>query len=101
MFLFSFSVSVCFWSSFIVFITVETIETGELLGVYSNPERDPRFHAVTVLVAARIKAPTRPPSNPVEILDAALFDVEQLPSELSHGNKEMVDNALGKMVVWE
>ena len=30
-----------------------TVEVGKLLGVYSDPERDPRGHTVTVLYAAR------------------------------------------------
>ena len=30
-----------------------TVEVGKLLGVYSDPKRDPRGHTVTVLYAAR------------------------------------------------
>jgi 8-oxo-dGTP diphosphatase len=30
-----------------------TVEVGSLLGVYSDPRRDPRWHTVTVLYAAR------------------------------------------------
>jgi 8-oxo-dGTP diphosphatase len=30
-----------------------TVSVGELLGVYSDPKRDPRWHTVTVLYAAR------------------------------------------------
>jgi 8-oxo-dGTP diphosphatase len=30
-----------------------TVEVGKLLGVYSDPDRDPRGHTVTVLYAAR------------------------------------------------
>ncbi len=30
-----------------------TIKIGRLLGVYSDPKRDPRWHTVTVLYAAR------------------------------------------------
>lgn len=30
-----------------------TVRVGRLLGVYSNPKRDPRWHTVTVLYAAR------------------------------------------------
>ena len=35
----------------------EVIKLGELLGVYSAPERDPRFHAVTLVVAATVSEP--------------------------------------------
>jgi 8-oxo-dGTP diphosphatase len=80
---------------------VSEVEAGQLLGVYSSPDHDPRFHAITVLVAARIGAPKRVSQNPVEILEVQLFDVNQLPPELSHGNKEMLDRALAGEFVWE
>ncbi len=80
---------------------VEHVEPGPLLGVYSAPDRDPRFHALTILVGAQIAVPIRPPSNPVEILEARLFHVDEIPAELSHGNKEMLDNALNNRVIWE
>src|SRR5690606_9838319 len=37
---------------------VVDVELGELVGVYSDPARDPRFHAVTVVVRATVGAPT-------------------------------------------
>ncbi len=48
-------------------------------GVYSRPDRDPRFHAVTVVVSARIAPPTAAPMNPLEIREARLFRVDELP----------------------
>jgi 8-oxo-dGTP diphosphatase len=80
---------------------VEEVEAGALIGVYSDPERDPRFHAVTVVVHAKIGPLVRPPVNSLEILDVALFEPGDLPLELSHGNREMLDNALGGRLVWE
>lgn len=80
---------------------VSSTELGELLGVYSNPQRDPRFHAVTVVVAATILPPDSAPANPAEILEARLFSPDELPTSLSHGNKEMLANALAGRVVWE
>lgn len=80
---------------------VERCEAGELLGVYSDPDRDPRFHAVTVVVAARIWEPLQRPANPVEILEARLFDPTELPENLSHGNRAMLDNALKGTLTWE
>src|SRR5262249_51276816 len=53
-----------------------------VIGVYSRPDRDPRFHAVTVLVGARIPEPTRPPMNPLEIREARLFREDELPTPL-------------------
>lgn len=80
---------------------VEDVDAGFLLGVYSAPERDPRFHAVTVVVAATIGEPARPPESDVEILEVKLFREEELPLNLSHGNREMLMNALAGKVVWE
>lgn len=80
---------------------VSSVTLGELLGVYSDPDRDPRFHAVTVVVAATIEPPTGPPANPAEILDARLFRPEDLPTNLSHGNQEMLENALRSQLAWE
>ncbi|HSC85720.1 MAG TPA: NUDIX hydrolase [Polyangiaceae bacterium] len=78
----------------------ELTSVGFLLGVYSDPERDPRFHAVTVVVAATVDEP-RGPDNPVEILEARLFPFEEIPSELSHGTRDMLENAWSNRVVWE
>lgn len=73
---------------------VERMEIGRLVGVYSAPFRDPRFHAVTVVVEARIEAPVRPPVNPLEILEVRLFAREDLPKELSHNMTPMLEDAL-------
>jgi len=80
---------------------VTHVTLGNLLGVYSAPERDPRFHAVTVVVAAAIEAPTQPPANPAEILEVGLFPPDELPPSLSHGNGDMLTNALLPSLVWE
>jgi 8-oxo-dGTP diphosphatase len=80
---------------------VSEVELGALLGVFAAPERDPRFHAVTVLVGARIAPPTAPPLNPAEILEVRLFEPDALPPSLSHGNGAMLAAALEGRVVWE
>jgi 8-oxo-dGTP diphosphatase len=77
------------------------IQFGDLLGVYSAPERDPRFHAVTVVVAVTVSAPAAPPHNPLEILEVKLFEPEQLPGEISHGLADVIENARSNRVVWE
>ncbi|HLV67338.1 MAG TPA: NUDIX hydrolase [Polyangiaceae bacterium] len=73
---------------------VDEVVLGRLVGAYSRPERDPRFHAVTVVVEARIAPPVRPPINPVEILEARLFARSELPRSLSHGMGIMLEDAL-------
>lgn len=65
----------------------------ELCGVYSQPDRDLRFHAVTVVVRARVSAPAADPRNPLEIRQIALFDDHELPEPLSYGMSDMLADA--------
>jgi len=74
---------------------------GELLGVYSDPARDPRFHAVTIVVAASIGEPDGSRVNPVEISEVKLFHDHELPTDFSHGMADIVTNAAKKAVTWE
>ena len=80
---------------------VELLEAGELLGVYSGPERDPRFHAVTMVVAAKVSAPLRPPMNPLEILEVRAFEPGTLPKSLSHGMTDVLQRAMSGTTHWE
>src|SRR5579859_6844049 len=52
---------------------VDRCELVRLVGVYSRPDRDPRFHAVTVVVECEIEEPLRGPANPLEITEVGLF----------------------------
>ena len=70
------------------------VDLRALLGVYSRPDRDPRFHAVTVVVACRIAPPVRPPANPLEIREARLFTVADAPRPLANGMDDMFEDAL-------
>jgi len=54
-------------------------ELRRVVGVYSRPDRDPRFHAVTVVVEVRIAPPAKAPANPLEIREARLFREDELP----------------------
>jgi 8-oxo-dGTP diphosphatase len=65
----------------------------ELSGVYSQPERDYRFHAVTVLLKARVTEPRQPPKNPLEIVEVRLFESTELPAALSLSMTDMLANA--------
>jgi 8-oxo-dGTP diphosphatase len=74
---------------------------GAVSGVYSRPERDVRFHAVTIVVRARVSEPTRPPVNSLEILDVKLFDDADLPEQIGMGMGDMIRHARGDGVFWE
>ena len=80
---------------------VELLEAGELLGAYSGFDRDPRFHAVTMVVAARVSAPLRGPMNPLEILEVKAFEKSALPKHLSHGMTDVLERALSGARHWE
>jgi 8-oxo-dGTP diphosphatase len=77
------------------------VSLGEVIGVYSRSDRDPRFHAVTVLVEATVAPPSHPPDNPLEILEVRAFSEQELPTTLSHGMSEMLQNALAGRKFWE
>ncbi len=80
---------------------VELLEAGPVLGVYSNPGRDPRFHAVTVVVTAKVSAPVRAPMNGLEILEVRAFGDAELPASLSHGMTDVLERALAGTSYWE
>ncbi len=80
---------------------VEGAQLGELAGVWSDPKRDARFHAVTIVVHARVQAPTRPPMNPVEISEVGLFSDAELPAELAHGMTDLLERARAADLHWE
>lgn len=77
------------------------LSLGRLLGVYSAPDRDFRFHAVTVVVEATVTAPTASPHNPLEVREVRLFAEHDLPDQLSHSTLDMLRNAQRSELTWE
>jgi 8-oxo-dGTP diphosphatase len=68
-----------------------TVESDpQLAGVYSDPSRDPRFHAVTIVVTCRVAAPRPHAENPLEILEARFFAEADLPAEMAFGMQDML-----------
>ncbi len=74
---------------------------GALSGVYSAPHRDPRFHAVTVVVRAQVSEPLGPPMNSLEIRDVGLFADDALPDPIGMGMADMIRDARSGTVQWE
>lgn len=72
---------------------IENATCDRVVGVFSRPDRDPRFHAVTIVVTGIAEAPTRPPVNPLEILEVGLFADGDLPRPLAFGMDDMLDAA--------
>lgn len=77
------------------------LRLGRVTGVYSRPDRDPRFHAVTVCVTAVVQGPARGPKNTLEIREARFFAPDEIPSELAMGMRDMIDDAAHDEVVLE
>lgn len=73
---------------------IESATMEGVVGVYSRPDRDPRFHAVTVVVRATVAAPTRQPINALEIREVRAFDPAELPADLAMGMADFVQAAL-------
>lgn len=80
---------------------VEPAGPFELCGVYSNPRRDYRFHAVTVLVTAPVGPVLNAPKNPLEISEVRLFSSSELPASLSLSMTDMLADARASRRVLE
>ncbi len=59
---------------------------GRLVGVFSRPDRDPRFHGVTVVVECEVGEPSRPPVNPLEIREVRALSSGRAPHD--HGLRD-------------
>lgn len=67
---------------------------GAVTGIYSRPDRDLRFHAVTVCVLADVEVPHAEPKNRLEIREARLFAPDEVPRELAMGLSDVLADAL-------
>ena len=78
------------------------LSVGELVGVYGRPDRDLRFHAVTIVVKVLVDASRLGVSNPLEIREARLFEQDCIPRELAMGTSDMLrDGIAGRVGVVE
>ncbi len=75
---------------------IDHAKLERIVGVYSRPDRDIRFHAVTVVVVMEIDAPTRPPKNPLEIREVRLFDEKDAPLPLAMGFDDIWQDVLAE-----
>jgi 8-oxo-dGTP diphosphatase len=62
---------------------------GRLVGVFSRPDRDLRFHAVTIFVECEVELPSQPPMNPMEITEVGLFSDAEIPADLAMGMSDL------------
>lgn len=59
-----------------------------LVGAWSNPHSDPRFHAASFGIACRVGDPQKPPHNPLEIREVGRFAKDALPHPLALGHSD-------------
>ncbi len=69
---------------------VVDLELVRVLGAWSRPSRDIRFHAVTIGVECIVEPPAKPPKNPLEIREARLFARHEVPKELAFDMQDLV-----------
>lgn len=69
---------------------IDEHELVRVLGAWSDPGRDPRFHAVTIGVECKVAPPRKPPKNPLEIREAKLFTEAELPERLAFGMEDIL-----------
>jgi 8-oxo-dGTP diphosphatase len=69
---------------------VVDVEITRVVGVYSRPDRDPRFHAVTVVVACEVGPFAKPPMNRLEVREVGIFADAEIPAPLAMGQSDML-----------
>jgi ADP-ribose pyrophosphatase YjhB (NUDIX family) len=76
------------------------VKINRLVGVYSNPERDPRFHSICVVVEALVEGEIRI-QDPLEVMAAKAFLPSDVPiGQLSHDHdRQLQDYLSGTTVV--
>src|SRR5436190_20586432 len=62
---------------------VKLREVKGLVGVFSRPDRDPRFHGVTIVIRCEVDMPSQRPMNFLEIEEVGLFEDSAIPAQLA------------------
>jgi ADP-ribose pyrophosphatase YjhB (NUDIX family) len=79
---------------------LDLINIKRLVGVYSDPARDPRFHSICVLVEAAVDG-TMLAQDKLEVMDVQAFKPGEIPQgELSHDHdRQLADYLRGVTVL--
>lgn len=74
-------------------------QVGRLVGVYSQPQRDPRFHSVCVVLEAHVTGvPTI--NDPAEVLAVEAFPLDKVSDlALAHDHSRHLQDYLGNKIV--
>ncbi|MFE4107498.1 NUDIX domain-containing protein [Almyronema epifaneia] len=79
---------------------LDLLHVGRLVGIYSKPQRDPRFHSVCVALEAHVAGQPMV-ADPAEVIEISAFDPQRLPMRnLSHDHAQQLQDYLaGKTVL--
>lgn len=80
---------------------LELRQVRRLVGVYTSPERDPRFHAIAILVEAEVSGEPRS-LDPLEIAEATAFALDSLPpGPYAHQHDRLLRDFRGGKLAWD
>lgn len=76
------------------------IKINRLVGVYSDPQRDPRFHSICVVIEASVEGEMRV-EDTLEVMNIQAFSPPEIPKgELSHDHdRQLKDYFSGSTVL--
>ncbi|MBE9076448.1 NUDIX hydrolase [Romeria aff. gracilis LEGE 07310] len=78
---------------------LKLLSVGRLVGIYSAPQRDPRFHAVCVALEAQVDGRFQI-FDTAEIMDVKAFALEEIPlDDLAHDHTQQLQDYLSGKVV--
>lgn len=78
---------------------LELVQIRRLVGVYSSPDRDPRIHSISILMAAEVRG-TMSVQDTLEVLDVQAFSSEMLPlGNLSHDHERQLQDYLQGLTI--
>jgi ADP-ribose pyrophosphatase YjhB (NUDIX family) len=78
---------------------LEITHIGRLVGVYSSPERDPRFHSVCVVLEAQVSGIPKI-QDPVEVIAVSAFAKEDIDNlQLAHDHTHHIRDYLANKTV--
>ncbi|MBF2046268.1 MAG: NUDIX domain-containing protein [Leptolyngbya sp. IPPAS B-1204] len=75
------------------------IKINRLVGIYSDPNRDPRFHSICVVIEALVEGEMQV-QDTLEIMNIRAFSLSEIPQgELSHDHDRQLQDYLSGATV--
>ncbi|MEB3193293.1 MAG: NUDIX hydrolase [Snowella sp.] len=75
------------------------LKIQRLVGVYSAPDRDPRMHSISIVIAAQVEGEVKIEDS-LEVMDVKAFTREELPlGNLSHDHDRQLNDFLAGAII--